>query len=386
MAITGADIPATLKALTDAGVEVRQVDQQDELTVFCQIAGKEYEKTERILGKRGDFWKVLGREGLWYLIMRMVSRPALLLGLGLLTAATLVLPSRVFFVRVEGNVSVPARQILEAAEQCGIGFGTRRDAVRSEKVKNELLERIPQLQWAGVNTRGCVAVITVRERIPSQAVPIPSEFGHVVAARDGIIISCTATAGSLKCMPGQAVTEGQLLISGYTDCGISIRAEQAQGEVYAQTERNFRAIIPDTVAVKQKKTEVCRKITLIFGKKRIILWKDSGIWDTTCDRMYEEYYVTLPGGFQLPLALTVDTYAACDAVPQPVPEERARKKLEEFGDVYLHGQMVAGSILDSELEYTRAGGCICLTGQYRCIEMIGKMQRLKIGEYNGKSD
>ena len=36
--------------------------------------------------------------------------------------------------------------------------------IRSEKVKNSLLQRIPQLQWAGINTDGCVAVISVREK------------------------------------------------------------------------------------------------------------------------------------------------------------------------------------------------------------------------------
>ena len=92
----------------------------------------------------------------------MLFRPVLLAGLGILFLLAMYLPSRVLFIRVEGNMQIPDRQILAAAEECGIRFGASRREVRSEKVKNALLSSVPQLQWAGVNTAGCVATISVR--------------------------------------------------------------------------------------------------------------------------------------------------------------------------------------------------------------------------------
>ena len=83
----------------------------------------------------------------------------MVIGLCLLLLLVCILPTRVLFMRVEGNESIPENLILEAAEDCGIRFGASRSAVRSEKVKNGILSRISELQWVGVNTKGCIAVI-----------------------------------------------------------------------------------------------------------------------------------------------------------------------------------------------------------------------------------
>ena len=386
LSVTGADIAASMQTLSAAGVRMRRIRQIDALSVSFLIPRQDLRRAENLCAKRGDDLKILGRGGPWFWLRGLMKRPVLLLGTVFLLMASIYLPGRVFFVQVEGNSSVPTRQILEAAEQCGIGFGAARREVRSEKVKNKLLDLVPQLQWAGVNTRGCVAVITVRERIPEETAGISSAFGHIVALRDGVITECTAYTGTLLCAPGQAVVQGEILISGYTDCGLCIRAEQAQGEIYARTVRRQDALMPLNGLIQEKTGEKKRNISLIVGKKRINLWKDSGIWDTICDRMYEEYYVTLPGGFQLPLALAVETYEKTDISSQTVPEAQAQNVLRQCCESCLSGQMIGGTVLDSELNFIREDGCMRLTGQYICTEMIGKMQRQQIGENNGESD
>ena len=66
--------------------------------------------------------------------------------------------------------------------------------------------------------------------------------GSIVASRDGVITSITTTKGTPLCKAGQAVKAGQILISGYTDCGISIRADPAEGEVFAETYREMMTL------------------------------------------------------------------------------------------------------------------------------------------------
>ena len=63
--------------------------------------------------------------------------------------AVLYAPSRVWFVEVEGNETVPARKILLAAEECGVKFWAKSGEIRSEQVKNQILNLVPELQWAG---------------------------------------------------------------------------------------------------------------------------------------------------------------------------------------------------------------------------------------------
>ena len=165
-------------------------------------------------------------------------------------------------------------KILSAAEDCGIVFGASRRRVRSEKTKNALLSAIPQLQWAGVNTSGCVATISVRERTEAVQAEDSKFIQSIVAIRDGYVLSATVTEGTGLVIPGQSVQKGQILISGYTDCGICIRAEGAAGEVMAQTSRELEAVMPAKYDQRTQNREVRKHYSLLIGKKRIKLWKD----------------------------------------------------------------------------------------------------------------
>ena len=91
--------------------------------------------------------------------------------------------------------------------------------------------------------------------------------------------------------------------------------------------------------------------------------------------MYEEYYITLPGGFQLPLALAVETYTFYEtAVSEEDPVE-AETALSAFAQDYLTGRMVAGRILSARQYVSLEDGVYRLTGSYICHEMIGRVQR-----------
>jgi similar to stage IV sporulation protein len=380
--LTVADPVRLMEALTEAGIELFSTVFEDEITLGVTVGYRDCSNMESICRKHGAQVKSLRRiQPPW---KPFLHRWVLLSGLLMLFFLSLYVPSRVFFLEVEGNVRIPDRQILEVARRCGMEFGASRRQVRSETVKNALLEAMPELQWAGVNTRGCVAKISVRERPAETTLGQDSEFGHIVAILDGVITECTAMRGTLLCAPGEAVTQGQVLISGLTDGGLFVRAEQAQGEIYGRTRRTLTATIPQTAFSKGTIRKETKKISILFGKKRINLWKDSGISGTTCDRMYEEYYITLPGGFALPLGICVETFSHRETTERIWQESELQLILTQWGERYLKTQMTAGQILNSALVFEQERGSIRMTGEYLCLEMIGKMQRMEIGDYDGE--
>lgn len=384
--IVSADLGGLLDRLMQEKVELYDVSMSDELKALATVARRDCGTLLQICEKCGASCKIISRKGLYRYGIRLMRRPVLAAGLLVLILMTLWLPGRILFIQVEGNRLIPDREILAAAEQCGIAFGASRRQVRSEELKNALLEAMPQLQWAGVNTRGCVAVISVRERSDTaQKVNVP-EYGNVVAVRDGVIVSCTATRGRLLCSPGQAVIQGQILISGYTDSGLTIRAECAEGEVYARTLRALSAVFPLMRDERAEQGNELKKIGLIIGKFRINLWKDSGISDTTCDRMYEEYYVTLPGGFRLPVAVVLERYRSWRVEEVRLEQEAGEAVLHQFGVDYLRNQMTGGQVLSRDVRIREDRDILALEGSYTCLEMIGKLKQEEIGVYNGENN
>ena len=383
--LTSADISSSLQTIAQSGIPIRSVRTVDSVTAVIRIPRKSFVKLYEHCLRRGESVKIISRQGMYWNLMHLRKRPVLVLGLLILFLSALYLPTRILNIRVEGNHTVPSRRILEAAEYSGIRFGASRREVRSERVKNRLLQQIPQLQWVGVNTRGCVAVISVRERCAEENTQTQSDFGNVVAIREGIVTSCTATRGNLLCQEGQAVAEGQVLISGYTDCGLMIQICQADGEVFAQTKREIQAVFPAMYAQKTEETSPDRKYSLLIGKKRINLWKDSGIWDATCGRIYTENYITLPGGFALPLGWAVDVYFTGNTQQAEYPPAYAQEQLCAYADGYVKQQTVAGTIQSREISTYREGDIYWLEGEYLCTEMIGKRQTGQIGEVNEQS-
>ena len=269
-------------------------------------------------------------------------------------------------------MEVPSKIILEQAERCGIAFWANRREVRSERMKNALLSSIPELQWAGVNTYGCTAMISVEERQEPENKPREYRVSRMVALRDGVITSCTATAGNLLCKPGQAVSAGEILISGYTDTGLTIRAERAQGVVYAMTSRHLEVVTPSNLVHMEETGSVSKKISLIIGKNRINFVKDSGNIGVGCGKIYKEYSVTLPGRFELPVKVAVETYVQRNAEILPVQEDEAARLLYSFAQAYLRQQMIAGRIFGKQESSSLESDVFRLVGEYTCHEMIGQ--------------
>ena len=96
--------------------------------------------------------------------------------------------------------------------------------------------------------------------------------------------------------------------------------------------------------------------------------------------MYEEYYITLPGGFQLPVTLIKETTLESQLRSDCLDGEHAAQHLESFGESYLREQMISGKILSRKIVFSEGDGLLKLEGEYLCTEMIGRRRQEKIGE------
>ncbi len=369
--LTSADPAAAITQINAAGIAVYSAsrDENDIVTGFS-VRRQDVRKLRALAEKRGYELTVSHKMGIYWIGKRLLHRPVLVIGILIFLLIAMYLPTRVFFFEIEGNAAIPTRLILDKCRECGISFGVSRREVRSEKMKNALLQAIPELQWAGINTSGCRAIITVKERSPQQLPDQNCQVSSIVAKRDGVVTQITATGGNQLCKVGQAVKAGEVLISGYTDCGISIQATRAKGEVYAATNRSFSAVLPLRWHSNAQKTAVEKKYSVIIGKKRINFYKGSGISPTTCDKMYSESYVTLPGGFRLPIVLVTETWAYYERSELTLPEP----DLSSFAERYLTEQMVAGKITSRLEQGTEEDGLYTFQGNYACTEMIGQVR------------
>ena len=358
--LTSADCTGRLRELAQL-VHLEDICFENDLTAVFTVSLAD---RDRIRVRDGDALELIGWGGMpvllrlvrrWWMVCAMVV---------LLGALTVFFQGRVLFLMVEGNGAVPTRLILERAEECGVYFGASTRALRSEQVKNHLLWAIPELRWAGVNVSGCNAVITVAERQPEpeESAALP---GDIAATIDAVVTEVFPRTGTVQSVPGSAVRAGDVLISGATDLGLLVRSDRAEGEVYGLTRRVYEAALPPKTTVRREKSRVVRKFYLRIGKKYVNFLNDSGILHGTCVKMRTVNYLTLPGGFQLPVALVTDTYRLCDA--EPIPREMDAGLLMEQVRRMVREEMIAGTVLREEAAVV--GDRLRMT--FECREQIG---------------
>lgn len=367
--MTSADISGSLSALNRAGIILHHIIYDSDVCCSFIVSAADVSKVRNILTKRGDACKLVQTAGLQILLNQIKKRIVILLGLVLLIALTIWIPRRIFFVEINGNHQISNQSILASAQSHGIRFGCVRSELRSENLKNEIIKDIPQLEWVGLTTRGCVAIITVSEKKPGVIIKeTESLVSNVIARRDGIINDVTATKGKILCKPGQAVYEGQILISGYEDFGLVLKGSNAEGEVLAKTFYEIQGIAPRIYQRRAEKYEINTLWSLQIGKKFINFSKDSGISPASCVKMYSKRYVSLPGGFQLPICL----------IRQDIIRYHMEKEIQ-FDNLwmssamnsYLNSQMHAGEVISAREATERLDHIFYINSRYSCMEQIG---------------
>ncbi len=382
--ITSADIPGALQQLAEHNIILQDIESENDLSVLLTVSQKDFKKVKAILEKRGDRCEAEGRSGLYWTLLALKSRWLFVAGCISILVLSILLPSRIYFLEVKGNQSVPQRWILEQAELSGLTFGCSRAQVKSEQLKNSLLQRIPELDWVGITTAGCVATIEVREK-PLEEKNENNIFSvsHIVATCDGVVDSITATNGLPLCKPGQAVQKGQILISGYENCGLIVKASRAEGEVYAKTIHTISLYSPANRLQRGEIQRVNKKYSVQIGKNIINFSKDSGISPSGCVKMYSRKYLTLPGGFRLPIAFICQKTVYYESYLTEASEEDFAW-LEKDAEQYILSHMNAGEILlrQTALQYSQ-DFCV-LNGVYACREQIGKIKIEEILNQNGK--
>ena len=375
--VTGACPEDILTGLAAAGVRFRDYRREDDLTACLTVPGEALREARRIGTKTMCQIEVVETSGMLPTLQAMGWRLLLPVWLGLLTVFVFWLQGHTLFFRVSGNTTIPDQVILETLESCGVGFFTPMDSIDLNLLKNRMLSQLPNLRFVTVNTHGGVAEVIVREREEKPVISGSAAPANILAAKDGLITSVTVTGGTPEVRPGDLVTKGEVLVSGVTNLDKTVMVTRAEGEVYARTWNPVEAVLPEEMTYKQATGRETRVFAVTFGKKQINFYKTSGISYGNYDKMTTVKPLTLPGGYTLPVSLTVTVFREYTQRAQPMESESAEALLEMCVREQLLGGMTAGSIQGMRMRLRQQPGYYRMTGTAECQEEIGVVAEIK---------
>ena len=380
LVIHGADPVQALNCLTQARLPFWDIDWRDRLTVSVKVPRRVVQAAEAVIADAMCTVERGTPQGLPRLCARALHRPVLLVFLLLNLAMAAILPQFVFFYRVSGNETVPEDAILRALSDLGVGFGTFGPEIRPQWIKDHLLNILPELQWATVVQSGCLAEVVVRERPETPKTEDQKAFSHVVATHSGLITEMSVLAGQALCEVGDTVVEGQRLVSGLVDLERTYTLVNAGAEIYARTWHRGTTVMPQFTQRKQATGASFQCLWLEVGKHRIKIFGNSGILVADCDKMVERKPLTLPGGWETPVCLVVETFTCYETAPVQTSEVEAQLCLEDYARTTTLASLVAGEILEPRFELTESGGVYRLSWVLECREMIARSVEFHLNE------
>ena len=380
--ITGAFPERFLNLCAQAGLGFWALEWPDSHTLRLRAAGKDLKALTRLAQQAMCDLTVRRRFGIPFFLLRFRRRYALLLGLALSMCTVCVLSRFILTVDVQGNEQVPSSVILAELKRLGVRPGAYGPSINENMVCGEALLNLKDLAWISVNLHGTRAEVLVRERAPKPDIVDESVPAHIVADGSGIITHMEVLSGQAQAQEGDTVLEGEVLISGvvdlrepaYSELDIGTLTVRASGKVYARTWRTLTAVLPLEAQVKEYTGEQISRWSLTIFGHRLQFYKNSGISYERYDKIKNTRVLTLPGGREMPLALTKETVREYGARAADIDADAGETLLREQLEERLLGLMETreGEVLSTQFTAQRRNGMLTVTLTAECSEQIGK--------------
>ena len=388
--ITGAQPEDFLNLCARENLVLWRMVQRDLFTLEVQVTARQYARLCQLAQGAQCGVELEKRQGLPYFFLRFRRRYALLAGVALCLVLFAIGSRTVLTIDVTGNETVTREEIISQLRLCGVSVGTYGPGIPIREVENRMMMAMDALSYFSLNLHGTRAEVIVREGDPAPEIRAETVPTDVVSSATGVITHIEPWVGDAQFQEGEAVCEGDVLISGRmemdtvtpTEHDLGTMLVHAEGKVLAQTWHTLTAQISLKAQVKTYTGEEIRHYSLSLMGKRVKFYQNSGISDAECDKIIYEYPFAIRGVFTLPFSLLrerVQPYRTADA---PVSEDAARTSLEQALLQQLRETIGAdGAIISYETAAETTGNVLTVTLTAECEQEIGRAQATPDAEF-----
>lgn len=317
--------------------------------------------------------RIIKKAGLPFLIHKCTKRTGMIAGIILMFVALFFLSGRVWIIEVSGNETLTDREIIEAFEESGLHIGSKISSLERSEIENGAMLVLGDVSWASYNVNGCSVELTVREREHVPDIETHSGTANVVASKDGQIVLLEAYRGTTSVKVGEAVTKGDLLVSGitesridtniYTDADAYVVA-RTQIEVQTKTPYKTTDLIPET-----------KKIwSVYFLGKEIFPPRER---DGDCYLYRSRLKIN---GKTLPFGINYRIYTTYKEQEKTVSKAEAELTAINEYAIESYDKTKHAQILNSNVTIEHTVDAVIITGTYTCYENIGEISVFEVEE------
>ena len=247
-----------------------------------------------------------------------------------------------------------------------------------------MLSDFEDIGWISINKFGSTAGIEINETVNTPDIIDNSKITNVRATKDGVIKHVTALSGLPQVKAGEAVTKGDLVISGVYQSEVDNKNHftHAHGTVLAEVKDDIVLNISREQNNKFYTHKKEYKSFYFFGVKiPLYLAKDKGNSDTVTEKSY-----FMLNSFRLPIAVIKETENYYEIESKTLEDnellELAKRELEKRKNEELKDC----NIVNEKVSYDLGADSCKIVGNYTFIEDIGKEVEIEISDEEYKED
>lgn len=343
--------------------------------IVAKTATKNFRKLRSVARKTGVKVTLLQKVGLPFYLKAHKDRVGLIIGAGIFIFFMSVMNSFVWCIHAQSSDKISREQIIQAAFDAGLKYGVKVKAFDEEKAAREIYKAFEgELSWVKVNIKGSLAVVDFRDKVKKIELDEKGEPSNIVADFDGVIISDETYQGSKNKSKGDAVIQGDILISGVVE-GVDMKP------LYYQAKGKFTALHTVT-----NETEIANNqqfyryadmtegyCLCVFGVNMPLTF--SSYTAENSHRYTYERFISFEG-YRLPFGIKKTLIAQYNR------QEITQRDREVFAIINFsnetYDKFSNTNILSYNTEILNENGNVKATGEYRCIDFIGESKAILI--------
>lgn len=367
---SGGQIEQFMNQMHRRRIPYRKPRRTEDGALLFTLPSRDFKRLRQPAFKTGTRVHIVKKRGLFMLLRPFKKRWGIVVGFVLFMGLVLYSSCFIWHVEVQGCVNTSSTQIIADLQELGLGVGIRR-TVDVGPIENRYLTGNQKLSWISVNIRGTTAYVEVKEKgVHPQVVDLTVPT-NIYAARDGVILSVRDYGGTRQVQVGQAVTAGQLLVSGdWTDKYGVRHLNHCIATVMAQTQHQTAVTVPLEEDLRQKTGKIRKKFAVSFGNFKFPLYFTQKISYNEYDTVYKEYPLRI-AAFAFPLRFCVTAYQEVQTVPITRTAEQAKavafSQLAFYQEDTLSGLTVQKRVVQENLTPKE----LQLQAVFYCEEEIG---------------
>lgn len=302
----GASIEAFLYAVRKRNIPI-YAPKKSNFHFEGEVRTGDYKKLKQIRQRYGIRLRILHKKGWFFFCKKQKEKIGFFAGCVGIMTVVLFLNLFIWDVRVIGNQTIPAEEILLAARENGIYPGCLKKNKDDKKIERTLVRQFSPMAWVSLNIQGSRATILIDETgKEADQKPDDDKPVNLVASKYGVIRKMNVFDGQKAVEVGDAVMKGDLLVSAvYEDRHNKLTLKHSRAEIWAETDYEMEVRFPLKQTIREKGKPMGKTLTLFFLGKPIVFGKEQTEKDLITEKEEKEVRFL---GFKLPIKALITQY------------------------------------------------------------------------------